>query len=294
VALYLCIIITAMVIIISFNILFNLARYGFTAWYVVLGVVLGVIFSIILDSIVAFVVRQIPEKKFNPFAKFFAGRKGEKKFYEKLNIRNWKDKIPELGKTLKYFDKTKVPEKPNAEYMLKFLKETCYAEVMHIAICPVAFILVFIFPLKYFWCISFPIVLVNIFLQLLPICVQRYTRPKLVIAYQRLLKQEQLLQAKQEAVKEKSEELIEETNKKETNKEDNKKESNKAEIKENTKTELKEEDKIKKDEIKSNDNKKAQKDELKEDIKENTVEDKTEIKIKNKKQNKEQNQKGDN
>lgn len=202
--LYLCIIGISMVIIMSFNILFNLTKFGITPTYVVLGTILGVIFSIAIDGLVAFLIRQIPERKFNPFAKFFREGKYERKFYEKTNIRNWKDLIPELGKTLKYFDKTQVTQKPTAEYMMKFLKETCYAEVMHLAIIPAAFILGLIFPFKYFWCLSFPIILVNIFLQILPVFVQRYTRPKLVKAYQRMLKYEDFNKEKIDEAKEKS------------------------------------------------------------------------------------------
>jgi len=204
--LYLCIIGIAMVIIISFNILFNLTKFAISPTYVVLGTILGVIFSIAIDGLVAFLIRQIPEKKFNPFTKYFCEGKHERKFYEKTNIRNWKDLIPELGKTLKYFDKTQVSQKPTVEYMLKFLKETCYAEVMHLAIIPAAFLLGLILPFKYFWCLSFPIILVNIFLQILPIFVQRYTRPKLVKAYQRMLKYENLNTEKQEKPEEKPEE----------------------------------------------------------------------------------------
>lgn len=186
--LYLSIIFFAMILIISFNILFNLQKFGLTPTYVVLGVILAVIFSILIDSLVALATRFIPEEKFNPFNKYFKGKKWEKKFYEKLNIRKWKDMIPELGKSLKYFDKTKVESKPTPEYYIKFLRETCIAEVLHLTIIPFTFVLAFIFPLKYFWCISFPVILVNIFLQILPICVQRYNRPKLIKAYERLLK----------------------------------------------------------------------------------------------------------
>ena len=199
--LYLCIIGIAMVIIMSFNILFNLTKFGISPTYVVLGTILGVVFSIAIDGLVAFLIRQIPERKFNPFAKYFKEGKNERKFYEKTNIRNWKDLIPELGKTLKYFDKTQVSQKPTAEYMLKFLKETCYAEVMHLAIIPASFLLAVILPFKYFWCLSFPIILVNIFLQILPIFVQRYTRPKLVKAYERMLKYESINTVKTEEVK---------------------------------------------------------------------------------------------
>ena len=48
----------------------------------------------------------------------------------------------------------------------------------------VGFLLIFVFPLEYVWCFGFPIALVNAFLQLLPVFIQRYNRPKLLKLYE--------------------------------------------------------------------------------------------------------------
>lgn len=193
--LYLSIIFIAWIFVAFLNIMFG--GYGISAWAVIGYVGLAILISFLLDALCAIIVRFIKPEKFDPFNKYFSERNGERKFYEKLKIRTWKDKIPELGKTLKFFDKTKVEVNPNSEYMLKFLRETCYAEVMHTIGIIFSFFVLVIMPTRFIWGISLPVLIVNIFLQVLPIMVQRYTRPKLVIAYKRLKKKEEQFNVKE-------------------------------------------------------------------------------------------------
>ncbi len=186
--LYLCIIIVATFLLVLFNALF--AGLGVSVWAIIMWSVLGVVLSIILDGIVVLAVR-LSGERINIDGAIFKERKGERRLLERLGIRKWKDLIPEMGKKLKYFDKTTVAREVNSEYFRKFIHETCLAELMHIFSLIVAPLLLVILPLKYLLNISLPIVLVNIFLNILPILVQRYTRPKLRIAYLRQLKKEQ-------------------------------------------------------------------------------------------------------
>lgn len=197
--LYLSIILGAGIIIAVLNAFFA----GFDiSTLTVFGIVsLAIVISVALDGLAGIIVRLIPSKKFNPFCKYFSERKSERKFYEKLKIKKWKDVIPELGKTLKFFDKTKIGDKPTVEHIYMFLVETCYAEVMHELGLVFGLFLLVILPFKYLLTISLPVLIVNEFLQLLPIFVQRYNRPKLLIAYKRLKRQQE---AKQN-VKEKDE-----------------------------------------------------------------------------------------
>ncbi len=190
--LYLSIIIGAGIIIAIFNALF--AGFDISTLAVFGIVALAIIVSIALDGLAGIIVRLIPSKKFNPFCKYFGERKNERKIYERLKIRKWKDIIPEMGKTLKFFDKTKIGDKPTAQHIYMFLVETCYAEVMHEFGLIFGMFLLVILPFKYLLTISLPILIVNEFLQLLPIFVQRYNRPKLAIAYKRLKRQEEAKQ----------------------------------------------------------------------------------------------------
>ena len=167
------------------------ANYGIGNIEIVGLIFLGIFISFCIDGACALGARLINKKIINPFKGFFAERKNERKFYEKLKIRVWKDKIPELGKMFKCFDKSKVENKNSSQYLLGFITETCYAEIIHLLPIFFAFLLLIIFPSKYFWGISFPIVVVNVFLQIPPICVQRYNRPKLIVAYNRAKKFEE-------------------------------------------------------------------------------------------------------
>ena len=194
--LYGLIILIAVIIVTLINSLFFLQALGTTVWGVIGLIALGIVISMVLDVIGALFIRLI-SKKVNHFSKFFDERKGERTFYEKIGVRKFKDKIPELGKTLKFFDKTKVPENPNSDYMLMFIHETALAELMHLISILTAPLILVIMPLKYLLYISLPIMIVNIFLQIMPIIVQRYTRPKLVAGYKRLLRNEERLAAEE-------------------------------------------------------------------------------------------------
>lgn len=188
--LYICIIVFASVLLVVINALFGLFALNLNLLTISLWTVLGVVLSIALDGVAALLVRAV-SSKINIDSKFFAERKGERKFYMDLNIKKWKDSIPEMGKVLKFFDKTTVPKEVDGNYFKKFILETCLAEVMHVISILLAPLLIIILPIRFALRISLPIVLVNIFLNILPVMVQRYNRPKLRIAYSRQLKKEE-------------------------------------------------------------------------------------------------------
>ncbi|MGN1235638.1 MAG: hypothetical protein ACI4U2_06630 [Christensenellaceae bacterium] len=133
-----------------------------------------------VDAIVALVVRYCCAKLMNPFAPVFRMGKREKRVYEKLGVRKWKDLIPETGKQLAGFAKDKIEEPDNNEYVLRFLKETCFAEVMHFFSIGLGFVILALpVPLSY----TIPVAAVNALLQILPVCVQRYNRARLLTLY---------------------------------------------------------------------------------------------------------------
>lgn len=161
--------------------LFNALFGSMGADAAILFTALSVVLMFAIDAIVAILARCIPEKKIDPFAKIFVAKNRERKIYEKLGVKFWKDIIPESGKLLVGFDKRHI-EKPNDnEYVLKFLKETCYAGIMH-TISIFASLLAFVF-MPYKLTIVLPVVLTNMFLQFLPVVVQRYNRIRLISIY---------------------------------------------------------------------------------------------------------------
>lgn len=175
--LYFIIIAISLAIIIVTNIAFTSIGAG----NIVLHAFLNLIIVVGIDAIIAWIVHSIPEKRIHPFKKFYIISKTEKKFYEKLGVRKWKTKIPESGKYLCNFAKDKVEDPNNNEYVLKFLRETCYAEIMHFISIFFGFLSLAFMPYKL--SIVLPIVSVNAILQLLPVIVQRYNRVRLISLY---------------------------------------------------------------------------------------------------------------
>lgn len=149
-------------------------------------------FGVVVVStfLIAYFASLFPQKFFEPNRKIFHVFGFEKKLYEKLGIKKWKDKIPELGKQLSGFDKSKVAEPNNPEYIHKFLIENCKGSFLHtISIIYSAlslFILLFILPYPFILSMWLPTALVAIIVHSLSLMILRYTRPKLMVLQERL------------------------------------------------------------------------------------------------------------
>ncbi len=115
-----------------------------------------------------------------PFRSF--AWEGEGKFYRKLKIHKWKDKLPDASRVVKYMYRKAVDPNPNAENLNRLIQETCVAEVTHLALIVCSLGVVAIWPgiggwICYLGCFAgnFPFVL-----------IQRYNRPRLAGALERL------------------------------------------------------------------------------------------------------------
>lgn len=136
---------------------------------------------VVLDAVIAAIIHALPPSLMRPFDKIYAISPAERKLYERAGIRVWKDVIPETGKYLCHFAKDKIADPNDNEYILQFLRETCYAEIMHFLSLALSFPTLFFLP--YTFNIALPVVLVNAFLQLLPAVTQRYNRDRLIHLY---------------------------------------------------------------------------------------------------------------
>jgi len=174
-------------------------------WWHLLVLTIGVIVALFLvDLIFAFFVRVWPKRWFSHKKRFFVVGKREMRFYERLGIVRWKDRVPEIGKLVGY-DKTKVGER-TADNILEFLYETGYGEVIHWWCLVASFIVMGIYFLLPFWDIRLflttilPASIVNFFLNLAPVFIQRYNRPRLVRIYELQLKKEKSIKEKTQAL----------------------------------------------------------------------------------------------
>lgn len=206
--LYLSIVFGGSALISLFNILFGSYSFNYSALWVICAVVLSVIVEIAIQGVVATVVRYLPNKWFTHDKKLFKISKCERKFYEKIKIRSWKDKVWELG-ALGGFRKNKIADPNNPEYLLQFVVESNKGIIDHVGGIFVSFLVIFILPLKYALRIGLPVALICCLLCILPTMILRYNIPKLMVAYERA-KRTIALKEKQEKNAEKEETSAEE------------------------------------------------------------------------------------
>ena len=163
--------------------------------------IISLLVLVVIDAVCALFVRYcLPKKMFNPFLKAYSVGKFERKFQEKIGVRKWKDRIPEAGQLFANFSKTEIADMSNNEYVYKFMSETVYAEIMHWLSAIFSFLIIFI-DLRLALTVALPLIVGNMILNLLPVIVQRYNRPKLMVLYKR----NERMKAKQVEHKEKEE-----------------------------------------------------------------------------------------
>ena len=162
------------------------------SFLLLLGLVaIGVVFEILVDGLIATIARLLPAKCADHTMKVYHVSAKEKKFYEKLKIRMWKDKIPEIGH-FTGFRKNKLADPQSVEYVERFLLESCYGEIGHFFSLFFGFTVLFLYPLSDVWfALAIPVAIVNFFLNLPSILVLRYNSYKLVVLKKSLLKKQQ-------------------------------------------------------------------------------------------------------
>lgn len=152
---------------------------GASFWIVLGFTALAIVVVILLDGLTATVCRLLPKKWANYEKKFYRVSAKEKKFYEKLGIRKWKDKIPEIGH-FTGFRKNKIADPKSVEYLDRFLLEICYGELGHFISLFTGALTVLFFPLTHlWWAISIPVVFVNALMNLPSLFILRYNSYKL-------------------------------------------------------------------------------------------------------------------
>lgn len=164
---------------------------GGNAFTILAFTALAVATVVLMDAITATVCRLLPKKWANHEKKIFQVSAKEKKFYEKLNIRKWKDKIPEIGQ-FTGFRKNKLDEPNNLQYVNRFLLESCYGEIGHTVSCFAGFAvlgLFFITPL--WWGIAIPVAIVNAIMNLPSLFILRYNSYKLEILRKSIIKKQE-------------------------------------------------------------------------------------------------------
>ena len=104
------------------------------------------------------------------------------KLYEKLGIRSWQNKAPDISKLIPgVVPRKEIPKRPDAQTLRRMINETCVAELTHVLLCFAGIALFWLWPgaggmilyVLYVLAGNIPFIL-----------IQRYNRPRLL----RLLK----------------------------------------------------------------------------------------------------------
>ncbi len=142
----------------------------------------------LVDGLTATVCRLLPARLANHEKKIFQVSAKEKKFYEKLKIRKWKDKVPEIGQ-FTGFRKNKLVDPKNVEYLDRFLLETCYGEIGHFVSLFTSFFILFLFPIWEYWlAVAIPVAVVSMLLNIPSFVILRYNSYKLRVLRKSVVK----------------------------------------------------------------------------------------------------------
>lgn len=217
------VILIAVILICVLDIIFVAPAMAVSPWFFIVAVVISVVYQFAIDGVFAFIVSKCPNKWFEN-KKFFEVSKKEQKFYEKLGIRSWKDKVWELG-GLGGFSKSKVDDPNNPDYIHKFLIESYKGEIDHLVGMLVGFSVIFIFPLKFALFIGVPVAIVNLFLNYMSVMILRYNTPKLKTLHKRAVRNQELKKKQEQEMAQKENEK-EELNQTEIVNEEKNKETN--------------------------------------------------------------------
>ena len=185
-ALLLMIVLPAMIFIACLDVIFVAPAMSISPWFFVVMVIVSTIYQVLIDGLFAFLCNHIPASWVKN-KKFFEVSKKEQKFYEKLGIRAWKDKVLELG-GMGGFSKSKIDDPNSPEYIERFLIESYKGEIDHICGMIAGFSVIFLIPLKYALFIGVPIAIVNVVVNMMSTMILRYNTPKLKTLHKRALR----------------------------------------------------------------------------------------------------------
>lgn len=126
----------------------------------------------------------IPNKFFDKDSKFYSTSKKEFEFYNKINIKSWKDKTLEWGE-LNGFSKDRIEKPKDPEYIKRFILECNKGFLAHLVSLFTAGIIFIIVPKMYILPMSLPMFITSFLLNVIPILILRYNvyRLKTVLKY---------------------------------------------------------------------------------------------------------------
>lgn len=186
---YLIVILIAMLLIIGANLLFAATFTLEAILSMAFSVTVATVAIFLIDAVSALAIRRLtPKKWYLPGKRFFTVSKKERNFYNKLKIKAWKDKVPELG-GFTSFHKDHLESSGDIKYLERFLIESNYGVIIHFANGILGAFILFI-PFCNMPSVWVPVFVVNLILSLMPVAILRHTSYTLLRLYQRSLKKD--------------------------------------------------------------------------------------------------------
>ena len=188
---YIITILVCMTIIVLVNV-FVLPSIANVMFYeIIFWTIMTTLSAITIDALFAIIVRKFfPEKWFTIEKKGFCASKKESRFYEKIGIKFWKDKVIELG-CFANFRKNKIANPNDLAYIERYIIEANFGIVVHILGVIFGLATMFCCPISLWIRVGLPVTIVNTILNGLPILILRYNLPKLHTLYKFNLKKQQ-------------------------------------------------------------------------------------------------------
>lgn len=181
--LYLLIVLISSIIIYVINSLTNPSNVSLPWVYYLVVVLIFVAAAILIDGIVAFVIRRLPPKYMNPKKGMILTRPWEEKLFKKLHVDKWKKFMPDLGKFTN-FQKGKISDPFNNEYIDRYILEASYGVVIHYLSVPFSLLILLLGLIDLgniaILTIGLPVTIINMVLIYLPTMSLKYNIPKLL------------------------------------------------------------------------------------------------------------------
>lgn len=110
-------------------------------WFIIKMTLLNIAFWFILHFGIAGMITALPHRVtgglLNPDKPFFRVRPGEMRFYRRIGLPRWKDRLPQHNSD---FDKRHLAHCVTEEYLSEYLFITCKAEIIHYLIAVFGFL----------------------------------------------------------------------------------------------------------------------------------------------------------
>lgn len=130
--------------------------------------------------------RDVLNEDYFPFRAFDFEDGG--RIYDKIDIKNWMNKLPDMSRILPGVMPTKKLDGRMLDKLPIMIKETCMAELIHALLIPAGFVCLFIWRGAGGALVTAAYEIFNF----LFILIQRYNRPKLMGLYKKLLARENI------------------------------------------------------------------------------------------------------